>query len=156
MFWLGGLSLSLLSAVSFGILSNVPLRTLPAVGLVGMSGWAIYRLATLEGLAASFATFLGSTFISLASQTLSVRLRVPATNFSVAGIIVLVPGSTAYKSMLAFINGDYLGGVTLGAQTSLLGGAIAAGLILGLSLFRLWKGFVSRYARNARTRAKTD
>jgi len=146
----------LLSAVSFGILSNVPLRILPVVGLVGMSGWAIYQLALVEGLAASFATFLGATAISAVSQILSVRLRVPATNFSIAGIIVLVPGSTAYRSMLSFINGNHLEGLTLGAQTCLLGGAIAAGLILGLSLFRLWKGFVSRHARHARKGAQTN
>lgn len=153
MFWLKGLALSLLSAVSFGILSNVPMRLLPVVGLVGMTGWGIFQLALVEGLAASFATFLGATLISTVSQLLSVRLRVPATNFIIPGIIVLVPGSTAYRSMLAFINGRYLEGITLGAQTCLLGGSIAAGLILGLSLFRLWKGFVSRHARKG---AQTD
>lgn len=144
--WWKGLLLSFVSCIAYGMLFNVPIRTLWAGGVIGAIGWVILRLMPMFGVQLAFATFIAAMFVSLFSQMLSVRLRVPSTNFSIAGIIPLVPGSTAYKSMFAFVNGDNIGGITLGVQTSMLAGAIASGLILGLSIFTVWKGFVARYA----------
>jgi uncharacterized membrane protein YjjB (DUF3815 family) len=146
-----GLGLSLLSTVAWCLLFNVPVRTLIPGGLVGMTGWLVFYLMPLLGAELTFSTFLAAMVVSLLSQVLSIHLRVPSTNFSVAGIIPLVPGSIAYKSMLAFVNGDYLNGITLATQTSMVAGAIASGLILGISIFTLWKG-----AQNARKRAKAN
>lgn len=151
--WWQGLGLSLLSTVAYCTLFNVPIRTLFAGGLVGMTGWTVYYVATLLGDSVIFSTFLAATLVSLLSQILSIRLRVPSTNFSVSGIIPLVPGSIAYKSMLAFVNNNYLQGITLITQTSMIAGSIAAGLILGISIFSLWKGIVAKHARN---RAKAN
>ncbi len=153
MMWVEGMLLSLVSSVAYGMLFNVPVRTLWAGGFVSMAGWAIFRLMPLMGSQLALATFIAATFVSLISQVLSIRLRVPSTNFSIAGIIPLVPGSTAYKSMFAFVNGDYIGGITLGVQTSMEAGAIASGLILGLSIFSVWKGFVARNAVAKRPKA---
>ncbi|MGD8192524.1 threonine/serine exporter family protein [Brevibacillus ginsengisoli] len=141
-----GLILSLVSAVSYGTLFNVPIRTLWAGGLVAMLGWAIFITMPIFDVKPALSIFIAATFVSLMSQVLSVRLRVPSTNFSISGVIPLVPGATAYRSMFAFVNGDNIGGITLSVQTSLEAGAIASGLILGLSLFSVWKGFVTRYA----------
>ncbi|WP_139492578.1 threonine/serine exporter family protein [Brevibacillus dissolubilis] len=146
MYVLLGLVLSFGSAVAYGMLFNVPVRTLLAGGTVGMLAWLIFKSLPVFGAQIGLATFAAATFISLASQWLSVKLRVPSTNFSTAGIIPLVPGSTAYKTMLSFVNGDYLQGITLAVETCVAAGAIAAGLTLGLSLFSIWKGIVARYA----------
>lgn len=148
-----GLVLSLVSTVAYCLLFNVPIRTLLAGGLVGMAGWLIFYLLPIVGAQLTLSTFLAATFVSLLSQFLSVYLRVPSTNFSVAGIIPLVPGSIAYRSMLAFVNGEYIQGITWATQTSMVAGAIASGLILGISIFSVWKGLVTRHARK---RAQTD
>ncbi len=148
--WMG-LVLSLVSTVAYGMLFNVPPRTLLAGGTVGMLSWAILRTLPLAGAELLWSTFVAATFVSLFSQLLSIYLRVPSTNFSVAGILPLVPGSTAYKAMFAFVNGNLLDGITLGALTLMEAGAIAAGLILGLSIFSVWKGFVARHARKRTT-----
>lgn len=144
--WWQGLSFSLMSTVAYCILFNVPIRTLFAGGMVGMTGWVVFQVMTMNGASLTLATFAAATTVSLLSQFLSIFLRVPSTNFSVSGIIPLVPGSKAYKAMLAFVNGDNLDGVTLVTLTAFAAGAIAAGLILGISIFSVWKGIVTRYA----------
>lgn len=144
--WWQGLSFSLMSTVAYCILFNVPIRTLFAGGMVGMTGWVVFQVMTVNGASLTLATFAAATTVSLLSQFLSIFLRVPSTNFSVSGIIPLVPGSKAYKAMLAFVNGDNLDGVTLVTLTAFAAGAIAAGLILGISIFSVWKGIVTRYA----------
>ncbi len=151
--WWVGLGFSLLSTVAYCILFNVPLRTLFAGGMVGMTGWIIFHLLPFAGASLTIATFAAATFVSLSSQFLSKYLRVPSTNFSVSGIIPLVPGSIAYRSMLAFVNEDLLQGIMLSVEALMRAGSIAAGLILGISIFSFWKGIVGRYARN---RAKAN
>jgi uncharacterized membrane protein YjjB (DUF3815 family) len=146
MSWWLGLLVSFLSTLAYCTLFNVPVRTLLAGGLVGAAGWLVYNAISPYGMNMTIATFLAATVVSLCSQFLSIYLRVPSTNFSVAGIIPLVPGSIAYKSMLAFVEGDYLNGITLATHTSLLAGAIASGLILGISIFSVWKGLVAKHA----------
>jgi len=141
-----GLVLSFVSTIAYCTLFNVPVRTLLAGGLVGSSGWLIFYFTPLLGATQTMATFLAATFVSICSQLLSIYLRVPSTNFSVSGIIPLVPGSLAFRSMLELVNGNYLPGITLATQTSLMAGAIASGLILGISIFTVWKGIVTRHA----------
>ncbi|USG65930.1 threonine/serine exporter family protein [Brevibacillus ruminantium] len=146
---LKGLGLSLLSSMAWGLLFNVPVRTLLACGFAGLTGWLVFALLPLFGAEVILCTFVAATVVSMLSQMLSIWLRVPSTNFSVAGIIPLVPGSLAYKAMLAFVNGEYINGLTLGMQTAMVAGAIASGLILGISVFTIW-----RETRHARKRAQ--
>ncbi|WP_232699038.1 threonine/serine exporter family protein [Brevibacillus daliensis] len=144
---LKGMLLSYIITFVYAMLFNAPKHTIFYAGAVGMSGWIIYKMLPAYGAELTLASFAAGTFISLTSQILSIKMKVPSTNFSIAGIIPLVPGSTAYKSMLAFINTDYVGGITLGVMTMMYAGAIAAGLILGVSIFSLWKGIVARHVR---------
>ncbi|MGN7471448.1 threonine/serine exporter family protein [Brevibacillus sp. SAFN-007a] len=139
-----GLALSFVSSMAWCVLFNVPVRTILAGGLAGMVGFCVYSLLPLWGAQVLLSTFVSAAIVSLLSQFFSILLRVPSTNFSVAGIIPLVPGSLAYKSMLAFVNNNYVEGITLATKTMMVAGAIASGLIFGISVVTIWKG--ARYA----------
>jgi uncharacterized membrane protein YjjB (DUF3815 family) len=148
---LKGLVFSLISSTAWCVLFHVPVRTIAGCGLAGMIGWLVYSFLPFLGADVLFSTLVSATVVSLLSQMLSIYLRVPSTNFSVAGIIPLVPGSLAYKSMLAFVNNHYVEGLTLATQTLMVAGAIAFGLIFGISALTIWKG-----ARYAGKRAQRD
>jgi uncharacterized membrane protein YjjB (DUF3815 family) len=148
--WWTGLILSFLSTLAYSMLFNIPMRTLLVCGLTGLLGWALFTSLSGWGLPDLLCTFAAATFVSLVSQIASMIQKVPSTNYSVAGVIPLVPGSMAYRAMLSFVKGDHLAGITLGVQTMFAAGAIAAGLVLGLVLIKLWKGFVVSYARRKR------
>ncbi|MED1914108.1 threonine/serine exporter family protein [Brevibacillus sp. DP1.3A] len=148
---LQGLALSFASSVAWCVLFNVPVRTIVAGGFAGMVGFLVYSILPIYGAEVLLSTFVSAAAVSLLSQLLSIILRVPSTNFSVAGIIPLVPGSLAYKAMLAFVNNDYVGGITQATKTLMVAGAIASGLIFGISVLTIWKG--ARYAGN---RAQRD
>ncbi|MED4783775.1 threonine/serine exporter family protein [Brevibacillus choshinensis] len=141
---LKGLALSLVSSMAWCVLFNVPVRTIFAGGIAGMVGYVVYSLLPLLNAEVLLSTFVSAAIVSLLSQVMSIFLRVPSTNFSVAGIIPLVPGSLAYKAMLAFVNNDYIGGITLATKTMMVAGAIASGLIFGISVVTIVKG--ARYA----------
>lgn len=146
---LKGLALSLFSSMAWCVLFNVPVRTIFAGGVAGMVGYIVYSFLPLLNAEVLLSTFVSAAIVSLLSQVMSIFLRVPSTNFSVAGIIPLVPGSLAYKAMLAFVNNDYFGGITLVTKTMMVAGAIASGLIFGISVVTIVKG-----ARHAGKRAQ--
>ncbi len=127
---LQGLALSFASSVAWCVLFNVPVRTIVAGGFAGVVGFLVYSILPIYGAEVLLSTFVSAAAVSLLSQLLSIILRVPSTNFSVAGIIPLVPGSLAYKAMLAFVNNDYVGGITQATKTLMVAGAIASDLYL--------------------------
>ena len=121
---------SLLATISFGIIFNIPKRTLISAGIIGMIGWGIYTyLITVSNYEMIFATFLAALFVAFFSQILAKFHKIPVTVLSVSGIIPLVPGGIAYDSMRNFIENDYATAIMLATETMLISGAIAFGLI---------------------------
>ncbi len=120
---------SFISTAAFGILFNVPKRSLFKCGLVGMFGWVVYILLEDNGLNAVMATLAASFFIAVISQIFSKRYKSPVIIFSVAGIIPLVPGGLAYDAMRNFVENNYNLAVALAAKATLISGAIAIGLV---------------------------
>lgn len=136
------------ATVSFGIIFSVPRNALLVGGVIGMVAWGIYRLLPEFGLTAIFATSVASLAVATIAHLLAKKYRIPATVFTIPGIIPLVPGSKAYYTMLAFVESDYLGGLELGIETLLQAGAIAAGIVIALAVFSFGKGIGHRYETN--------
>lgn len=138
---------SFLITFSFGILKNIPLRTLPIAGLVGMGGYLLaFGLETLA-LSRVFAVLLASFCVATISQLLAKYMKLPSINFSIVGIIPLVPGAMAFRTMRAFFYEEYIEGLALATQTFLVAGAIAAGLMLSLAIFSVGQGRRNSYGR---------
>ncbi|HVJ48345.1 threonine/serine exporter family protein [Desulfitobacterium sp.] len=121
---------SFIATMAFGILFNVPRRSLASGGLVGMLGWVIYTsLMAYFQVDMVIATLISAFSIATLSQYLARYHRMPATLFSVSGIIPLVPGGLAYDTIRKLMENNYAEGIQLGAKTLMLAGAIAFGLI---------------------------
>ncbi len=123
------LLLSFLAAAAFGIIFNAPKTSLIQSGFVGMLGWIIYILFTMNGADAVNATLVASFVIAVASQVFAKLYRTPIIIFIVAGIIPLVPGGMAYDAMRNFVENDYNIALALAAKAFLISGAIAMGIV---------------------------
>jgi len=126
-----------LISVSVGILYRIPRNLLVYVSLVGVVAWLI--MYTTMGLGGSvvLADFLASIAVGVMAEILARILRKPATIFIIPGFIPLVPGGDAYVTMLRMVEGRYVDGVAMGMQTILTGGAIAFGIFVSSTIFRL-------------------
>ncbi|MFC0298157.1 threonine/serine exporter family protein [Geobacillus jurassicus] len=125
----GQLLLCFVASALFGVIFNIPRRLLPHSGFVGMSGWAVYTLASRSGADGVAATFLAAFFVAFLSNVFARRYRTPATIFTVSGIIPLVPGGTAFEAMRHVVMNDYNAAISLAAKAFMISGAIAMGLI---------------------------
>ncbi|MDQ0175253.1 threonine/serine exporter family protein [Bacillus chungangensis] len=124
--------ISFFAAAAFGIIYNVPHRTVWAGGLAGMVGWNVYKaLVTVGSLDAVIATVVSSFIVAMISQFFSRRYKMPVIVFSIAGIIPMVPGGMAYNAMRQFVEKDHGLALQYASEASMISGAIAFGLLLG-------------------------
>lgn len=119
---------SFIASAAFGILFHAPRRSLIHCGLVGMLGWTVY-FYTVEHWDTLPATFAATLAIGILSQALARWYKMPVIIFSVAGMIPLVPGGTAYDAMRNFVEHEYAGAIELAARALMISGSIAVGLV---------------------------
>jgi uncharacterized membrane protein YjjB (DUF3815 family) len=132
---------SFIATISYGILFSVPRKAILGGGLIGMSGWIIVQVLIHRFHFSDIASVLIASFVVASiSQLVAKRMKMPSTNFSIAGVIPLVPGALAYRTMRSFVAEDYLTGLALATETLLSAGAIAAGIMFSLSIFFAGKG----------------
>ncbi|CAM3430589.1 MULTISPECIES: threonine/serine exporter family protein [Saccharibacillus] len=120
---------SFFAAAAFVILFNAPKKSLFHCGLVGMLGWVLYVFIRGE-IGEAPATLAASLLVGILCQLFAKIYRTPVIIFSVAGVIPLVPGGMAYNAMRRFVENRYDEALQIGAQTLMIAGAIAAGLVL--------------------------
>ncbi|SDJ16557.1 threonine/serine exporter family protein [Natribacillus halophilus] len=134
-----------MATVAFAIIFNTPYRLLWRIGLIGVLAWTIYSAFQRIDVSFIAATAVAAFAASLVSYWLSQRHNVPVTTFIIPGIIPLVPGGKAYETMLAFVEENYIEGLSQGSGTLLHAGAIAGGVVFALSIFSIGRGVDQKY-----------
>ncbi|MDW0118743.1 threonine/serine exporter family protein [Sporosarcina thermotolerans] len=136
--WLVQAILSFLAAAGFGIIFNAPRKMLAYCGFVGMAGWMVYSVFNVLWGDLIKASFLGAFVVALVAHIFAKRFRTPMIIFSVAGIIPLVPGGTAYNAMRHFVENDHLTAISFATRALMVSGAIAMGLVFAEVIIQLF------------------
>ncbi|MEN6413364.1 MAG: threonine/serine exporter family protein [Veillonellales bacterium] len=126
-----------LMSAAIGILYRIPRSLLLYGALVGVFAWLIMYSTVQAGGNIILADFFGSVAVGVLAELLARLLKKPATIFIIPGFIPLVPGGEAYTTILYMVEGRYLDGVSMGMRTVLTGGAIAFGIFVSSTLYRL-------------------
>ncbi|PLR78439.1 hypothetical protein CU633_05535 [Bacillus sp. V3-13] len=121
---------SFIASAAFGIIFNIPGKSLLQCGFVGMVGWVVYILLAESYFDVALATVIASFVIGVISQIFARTYKTPIIIFSVAGIIPLVPGGLAYDAMRNFVENNYNSALQLAAKAFMISGAIAIGLVI--------------------------
>jgi uncharacterized membrane protein YjjP (DUF1212 family) len=116
----------------FAILYNSSARTVLAVGGLALVGNEL-RLALHDaGMALELATFVGALTVGLLASLARRRLREPRIALTVPGIIIMVPGTYAFETVVLFEQGAVLAAM----QAAVLGGFVVGAMALGLAAAR--------------------
>lgn len=126
-----------LSAMTFSYIFRVPANQHLLCGLVGGLGWTIF-LGAQDNWGEIGGIFLAGMAVSLCSELLARKRKQPVVIYLIPGVIPLVPGGKAYLTMLSFLQNDYTEGIVLLVTTVFLAGAVAAGIIIVSSAFRVY------------------
>lgn len=96
-FWCGW------GAVGFGILFNVPPRTLLAIWIGGAIGGMLKFSLLQLSVGVVLASFAGALAIGISSIPIAHFRHVPPMIFAIPSVIPMVPGVFAYRTMLGLI-----------------------------------------------------
>lgn len=131
---------SFIAAAEFAILFQAPKKSLPVSGVIGAVGWVVYIYIRKDLNYDSFyAMFAATVSLSLLSELAARIFKQPVTVFVIPGIIPIVPGLGMYKGMAAIIENNYDTGVNILITTVMDASAIALGMMLMTSVFRVFK-----------------
>lgn len=123
--------------MAIGVLYRVPRNLLIYGSLTGLAAWSVMYATLFLGGKVVAASFFGSLAAGFLSESLARIIKKPATIFIIPGFIPLVPGKDAYTTMLYLVEGRYGEGLAMGTMTLLIAGAIAFGIFLSTTVFRM-------------------
>lgn len=126
-------SFAALASLGFAAVFHVKGKNIFFAALVGGIGYLVYLAIMPKSVIV--AIFLASVTVALCSEIMARIRKAPATLFSVAGMIPIVPGAGMYNSMLLAFTGKTAEAITACYDTLLEAGAIAMGIIAVSSLF---------------------
>lgn len=135
-----GLLLELIAAfigsLGFVFIFNIhgPGAVLCAVG--GIVTWLTYRL-TLNIGSEIMAYFAATSAATLYAEVLARIRKYPAISYLVVSLIPLIPGAGVYYTMNHIVQGDMQLAANRGTATIALAGAIAVGILLVSTVFRM-------------------
>lgn len=128
--------LAFLGSYGPAILFNIERRNLFWAGLCGAAGWTAYKAVFSLVESNIFAVFIAAIVISLLSEIMAKIFKTPATVFYIPSLFPIVPGISAYYTVLYIIDNKLAEAVSKGLETLGSAGAIAFGILIVSTLFR--------------------
>lgn len=121
-------ALAFVATLGFGLLFNVPRRTLLLCGVVGGVGRVVRSLAVAAGASVAGGTYIGALAIAVLGFWLARLFESPRMVFTVTGVIPMIPGVPFFSTLLEFADGNVNTGMANAVETMLITGALAMGL----------------------------
>ena len=131
---IGQIIAATLGVLAFAVLFHAPRRSYAACALCGGFCWAMFLVFSALGLNMFMATVAAVMMMTLLARVLSVAMRMPNTVFIVTGIFAIVPGAGIYYSAYSLMVSDMALFQQKSKETVLLAGAIALGILIGMSV----------------------
>ncbi len=137
-----------LATFGFSLVFNIRGKNLLIASLCGAFSWAVYLVCDYFSDSVMMPYFVCGVSIALYSEIAAYIFCSPVTMYLMPGFIPSVPGSAIYRAMESCLFGDVTGFVEGLVNTLKIGGAIALGLILMSSFFRLFRGAIQKIIKN--------
>jgi len=131
---------SFLSSISFAIICNVPKKSIPMGGIVGMLGWMGYILLSTNGYGIFQASVVCSLLLAFAGQIAARIFKMPLTVFYVPGLVPIVPGISAFQAFRHLTMNDYDAAIMGFLNVGYCAIGIACGIVISDILFNTFFG----------------
>lgn len=118
-----------LGSLGFAMLFHVRREKLLLASLGGLLSWGVYLLMGLALSDDVVRYFAASVVVAIYAETMARVVKCPATVFLVTAAVPLIPGGSLYRTMSAFMDGNFTACSHYGLTTMLLAAAIAVGML---------------------------
>ncbi len=113
-------------------------------GLLGVMSYILYLVIREYIGNEPLGFFVGTVAVAVASEILAVWMKNPATVFLLSGLLPLVPGAGLFYTLRAAVQKDLAETLHVGYQTIMASAAIALGVAVVSSIFRIVQTFLRK------------
>ncbi|WP_426711394.1 threonine/serine exporter family protein [Cetobacterium sp. SF1] len=121
---------SIVATYGFGIVFNVRGQKIIYASLCGGLGWLVYSILNYNGFTDLVAYTAASSSITIYSELLSKKLRIPTIALLFPSMIPLVPGGGIYFTMYNLVQDNISGAIEKCLETFIISGSIAIGILI--------------------------
>ncbi len=142
---------SLASTVGFGLITNIPRRSLLPAGITGSLAWVVYYVVEQINQGLILPNFFAAIVIGLLGNVSAILFRVPVNIIYVPSLVSLVPGGILYLGMRSFTLGQESQTSQYLFNTLTIAIALAVGFAVAEVIFYRFKPLLLRLIRNKKT-----
>ena len=126
------------AGIGFSLIFNIHGPGILICAAGGVLTWGVYLITcTLSGNDI-LGYFIASLLASLYSELMARIRKYPAISYLVVSIFPLIPGASVYYTVNHAVRGEMESFTSRGMHTLAIAGAIAVGILLISTVFRLW------------------
>lgn len=138
------------ACVAFSMLFNIHGFGLVVCGIGGALGWGVYLLTAPYCNSPVIQSFFAALVISAYSEFMSRIRKCPVTGYLLVAFFPLVPGGGVYYTMRYCMAGETEMFYAKGMETLGIAGALALGVLIVSSVFRLAISYRNHRKRSSR------
>ncbi|MDO4179004.1 MAG: threonine/serine exporter family protein [Phascolarctobacterium sp.] len=129
-----------IATCGFGFIIQVPFKAIPTSGIIGAIGWVVFvYISKGFGHSTVYANFTATVVVAVLSELFARLMKQPVNVYVIPGVIPLVPGLGMYNGMTKILSRHFEYGMSILMQACSDAGAIAMGMMLVTSIFRMIK-----------------
>ncbi len=128
--------ISFVSTVGFGIITNVPRRSLLPGGITGAVAWTAYVILNNISGTLFMPNMVAAVIIGILGNLFAILYKVPVNMIYVPSLVSLVPGGIIYEAMRSFAQQHVNSTLEYLMSTLIVAMALTAGFFVSEWLFR--------------------
>ena len=130
-----------IGCIGFSIYYNIHGPGILICTIGGILTWSTYLLALHLGIGVIYANFIGGIVASVYAETMARIRRFPAISYLVVSLFPLLPGAGIYYAMAYAVENEMTSFAQKGFQTAAIAGALALGILLVSTAFRIYSNY---------------
>ena len=133
-----------IGCIGFSVYYNIHGPGMLVCAMGGILTWASYLILQELGMGLIYANFIGGIIASVYAEVMARVRRFPAISYLVVSLFPLLPGAGVYYTMAHAVEGNMTAMAAKGFETAAIAGALALGILLVSTAFRIWSNYRMR------------
>ena len=139
----------LIGTLGFGLMFNMHGRGIPFALLGSIISWVVCSLLMRAGCSEPFSYLIAAAASSFYAEIMARVRKFPATSYLLCALVPLIPGAGIYYTTDYIRRGMTEAALSKGLATAYIAGAMAIGVLLVSTGFRMWTVWSRRRKKNA-------
>ena len=133
-----------IGCIGFSVYFNIHGPGMLVCAAGGVLTWTTYLVALELGVGVIYANLLGGIVASCYAELMARIRHFPAISYLVVSLFPLLPGAGIYYTMAYAVQSDMTRFAQKGFQTAAIAGALALGILLVSTAFRIWSNYLMK------------